>query len=177
MQQNINWFNYQGFYDFVVAEHPEFSKFVELGVWKGDSTSYIARQLNDTDQVYAIDLFDEWQTDNETALRVIPNIYNMFLDTINRAQVTQRVTPIKSISWEAAKQFEDESVDVVYIDADHSYESVVNDIEAWLPKIKQGGIIAGHDAGFSPVIKAARQCLKNITVRHDWGNTWYTYKQ
>lgn len=52
---------------------------------------------------------------------------------------------IRKTSVEAAKDFKDESIDYVYIDADHSYQSVYNDICAWYPKVKQGGIISGHD--------------------------------
>ena len=48
-------------------------------------------------------------------------------------------------SVEAAKRFEAESVDFVYIDANHSYAFVKEDIQAWLPKVKKGGIIGGHD--------------------------------
>ena len=48
-------------------------------------------------------------------------------------------------SVEAAKDFEDKSLDFVYIDAAHDYESVKVDIRAWFPKIKIGGTIGGHD--------------------------------
>jgi hypothetical protein len=52
---------------------------------------------------------------------------------------------IIDLSTEAAKRFEDESLDFVYIDANHSYKYVREDILAWLPKVKKGGIIGGHD--------------------------------
>jgi len=48
-------------------------------------------------------------------------------------------------SVEAAKRFESESLHFVYIDANHSYTFVCDDIKAWLPKIKKGGVIGGHD--------------------------------
>lgn len=48
-------------------------------------------------------------------------------------------------SVEAAADFADGGLDWVYIDADHHYENVKRDIEAWFPKVRAGGIVAGHD--------------------------------
>lgn len=48
---------------------------------------------------------------------------------------------------EAAKEIKDKSLDFVYIDAGHSFEEVKADYEAWLPKVRPGGIISGHDYG------------------------------
>lgn len=52
---------------------------------------------------------------------------------------------IRALSVDAARQVEDGSCDVVYIDADHTEEQVAADIEAWLPKVKKGGWLGGHD--------------------------------
>jgi len=52
---------------------------------------------------------------------------------------------IRKTSVEASKDFKDESLDFVYIDADHQYNSVKEDIEAWFPKVRKGGIVSGHD--------------------------------
>lgn len=46
---------------------------------------------------------------------------------------------------DANKLFLDEYLDLVYIDASHRYEDVINDIKTWLPKIKKGGYLSGHD--------------------------------
>jgi hypothetical protein len=52
---------------------------------------------------------------------------------------------IKSDSVAAADLFEDGTLDFVFIDGDHTYEGVKRDIEAWAPKVRDGGIVAGHD--------------------------------
>jgi SAM-dependent methyltransferase len=52
---------------------------------------------------------------------------------------------IKNFSHEAAGLIEDDSIDFVYLDGDHQYEPVKSEIEAWYPKVRVGGILAGHD--------------------------------
>lgn len=56
-----------------------------------------------------------------------------------------RYTWHKKTSLEASKEVEDNSLDFVYIDANHHFEAVFQDCKVWYPKIKEGGIICGHD--------------------------------
>jgi len=55
------------------------------------------------------------------------------------------MTLLRQTSKEAVKGFKDNSVDVVYIDGNHEYDYVKEDIEIWYPKVKPGGVIGGHD--------------------------------
>lgn len=59
------------------------------------------------------------------------------------------VTKIKSKSVDASHTFSDGFFDFVYVDAAHDYNSVKDDIEHWIHKVKKGGILGGHD--YSPV--------------------------
>lgn len=59
--------------------------------------------------------------------------------------VPYNVTLIRKFSVEAAKDFEDDSLDFVYIDGNHRFEYVVEDLAAWSRKVRHGGIISGHD--------------------------------
>jgi len=62
---------------------------------------------------------------------------------------------LKMPSLEAARQFEDKSVDMVFIDGGHTYAEVKADIEAWLPKAKK--LICGHDYTWMSVQEAVTE--------------------
>jgi len=68
----------------------------------------------------------------------------------------------------------DVKFDLVFIDADHSYESVKEDIEVWLPRVKKGGYLSGHDYGppWEGVIKAVDE-LGNFTRGIHDTSTWF----
>lgn len=56
-----------------------------------------------------------------------------------------KVTVLRGLTHEMAAKVPDESLGMVYLDADHSYEGVMRDLKAWYPKVVKGGVIAGHD--------------------------------
>ena len=62
---------------------------------------------------------------------------------------------MKKSSVEAAPELEDGSLDFVFIDANHSYDAVKNDIIAWAPKVRSGGVLCGHDYNSFPGVQKA----------------------
>jgi hypothetical protein len=61
------------------------------------------------------------------------------------SRFADRVHVMRGDSLQAVERFADRSLDFVYIDADHSFEGCRRDILAWAPKVKVGGVLAGHD--------------------------------
>lgn len=57
-------------------------------------------------------------------------------------------TILRKPSLEAARLFRDGSLDIVYVDGDHTFAAVAADLYAWYPKVKSGGILSGHDYDF-----------------------------
>jgi hypothetical protein len=82
---------------------------------------------------------------------------------------------IKDFSVNGAEYFSDGFLDAIYIDAEHTYNAVRDDINAWYPKVKMGGVIGGHDfdGDFTGVLKAVFEFSfeNNVGVnsrRRDW---------
>lgn len=90
-----------------------------------------------------------------------------------------RAVVLKMSSVEAASKIDDGSLDFVFLDADHSYEGLKADIAAWLPKVKRGGWLGGHDYendhpdyDFSGVKRAVDEALP-AGVELDVNYTWF----
>lgn len=83
-----------------------------------------------------------------------------YYDTINRLErFRDRSTVMREFSTPASIRFADRSLAFVYLDANHSFEATTEAIEVWAPKVKLGGLLAGHDYNFSypGVIAAVNQ--------------------
>lgn len=150
--QNIHgFFDFQNTYTRMVNEFPSGSHFVEVGAFYGKSTAYLAVEIANSGKDIRFDVVDTWRGSpehqvggwdyqeamvNDTAFEIFKN---------NLAPVIHIINPVKLTSLKAAHLYEDNSLDMVFIDADHTYEAVKVDIAAWLPKVKVGGYLCGHD--------------------------------
>ncbi len=135
---------------------------VELGVMRGRSLCYVAELCSmhnklDT-KVIGVDTF---MGSPELPEMYRTNMEQVCRDSLERADVLDNVTLVKSDSADAAANFQDCTVDVVYVDAAHDYESVKRDITAWWPKLRPDGVICGDDHGpvFPGVVKAVEDTL------------------
>ena len=91
-------------------------------------------------------------------------------------QFLKNIEPVKSIidmyhmsSSDASKKFDDNSLQFVFIDAEHTYSGAMSDIKLWLPKIKSNGFIGGDDIGRHGVLKAVEETFDTYRVI---GNYW-----
>lgn len=141
-----DWFSYPRLYSEVVSNLTDNSHIVEVGSWKGKSAAFMAVEIINSGKKIKFDCVDNWlgSPEHQGNQEVIDNtLYNIFISNIE--PVRDYINIVRSDSVAASKLYEDKSLDFVFIDADHTYESVKADIESWLPKIKNGGTIAGHD--------------------------------
>lgn len=115
-----------------------FTRGAEIGVYLG----YYSRVLLDNIPGLTLYSIDSWDR-NKTRERA----FQVALETLGQYNGANL---IKGESVPVAETFEDESLDFVFIDADHSYNAVKKDLEAWYPKVRVGGIVSGHDYFESP---------------------------
>jgi hypothetical protein len=80
-------------------------------------------------------------------------VYDTFLENIR--PVRHAITPLRMTSLEGAAKFADGEIDFLMLDGDHNYPAIKADIDAWLPKMKKGGVISGDDYLWPGVKKAA----------------------
>jgi len=119
----------------------EFKRGVEVGVECGLYSEKLC-SFNPALHLYAVDC---WRSYNGYRDHVSQSKLEGFYETAKDRLAKYDCTILRDWSVEAAKQFSKESVDFVYVDANHDLANVIKDISAWLPKIRKGGIIAGHD--------------------------------
>jgi len=79
---------------------------------------------------------------------------------------------IKNFSKHASFSFKNKSLDFVYIDGEHIYNAVVEDIQHWVPKIKPGGYIAGHDYWYNDVVGAVKDALNPTNICSFKDSSW-----
>jgi hypothetical protein len=134
--------------------HPRFletlvlgKRCVEVGVQLGQYSQVL---LNGRPkELYLVDC---WQAQSRELYQDPANVSQAeqdrkYNEVLKRFLLNQRVRIIRHWSTAAALLFPDKSLDFVYLDANHSLIAVNSDIEAWWPKLKAGGCLAGHDYG------------------------------
>ena len=119
--------------------------YAEVGVWKGGTLKKVLKLCPGLKRVFVVDPYKVANGENdpahiyENSQEYFDKVYDKLVSSID----DKRVIFMRHSSVEAAKEFDDDGVDIVFIDAAHDYVNVKNDIEAWTPKAKH--IVSGHD--------------------------------
>ncbi len=137
------------FYDRISAKLPIGAHVVEIGTDCGRSALFLASRLvahgNDEARIYTI---DPWWFEPDRPLAAPRGIRGPKLRALVVAATDEElrlIYPIRAESPGASKFFDDASLALVFIDGAHDLESVRQDIAAWKPKVRPGGLLAGHD--------------------------------
>lgn len=119
---------------------------LEIGSWKGMTTSVLAKTVESFGgRVFAVDNWEGSSTPHHRNQVSKIDVFSAFRQNMEILGLSNLVHPLFMDSLVASSIFANSSLDLVFIDADHKYEHAKQDIEIWLPKVKIGGIICGHD--------------------------------
>lgn len=180
-----NWFDYKELYEEMVLTHQDGDHFVEVGSWKGRSSCFMGVEIFNSGKKIKLDCVDTWlgseehrnpnsEHYNQELINDHNWLFNIFLK--NATKLNGIITPFRMESITATKLYEDESLNFVFIDASHDYQSVFNDINAWYPKIKKNGFIAGHDFNHLPVKNAVNDLFNQEEIKEK-GSCWIVQKK
>ena len=118
-------------------------KGVEIGVFKGGFSKEILNAWNG--KLYMIDVWRGLGDEYEDMSNHNNHTEAYFETMKNISGFEERGIMIRSLSKDCVDLFENESLDFVYIDANHAYDFIKEDMNLWFPKLKKGGIFSGHD--------------------------------
>lgn len=145
-QQPILFYSIEGFfffsdaYSYLFNVLSEGNVFVEVGTYKGKSICYMAEMVKlhkKNIKLFSIDNYSNCGFSNQITFEEAKN--NLIIRHLDD------VVLINGDSVDIAETFNDNSVDCVFLDGDHRYQSVINDLSSWYRKLKSGGFLAGDD--------------------------------
>jgi predicted O-methyltransferase YrrM len=158
------FFDYEDFYLFIVKNLANACSFVEVGSFEGKSASFLSDALFDKNKKAVLHTVDHFKhSDFETFCSNIKGRSNICIHQTN--------------SVEASFRFAESSLDFVFLDAGHEQKDLEEDINSWMPKLKNGGVLSGHDFGH-PKYKEMTEYIKsrfqkNLELFGKNKNVWF----
>ena len=118
---------------------------VEVGVFKGQFSKHLLENWPGT-----LWLVDPWRAFDDTEGYIDASNHKhhqtAYTETMNRLEgYENRAFMLRGLSSDMASRFQDGELDFVYIDGNHAYDWVKEDIALWWPKLRSGGLLMGHD--------------------------------
>ena len=139
-----------------------------LGTWRGASTSAMAHGLKEAGggKVYAVDIFDCVSfEDFSNGEWTIPKLEEVF----ESRGLSEYVEFCKGFTQDVVERFTDTKFKLIFIDADHEYESAKQDFELWSPLLEEEGLIVFHDVDISGVDEVTKEIANEWEmVDHVW---------
>ena len=151
----------------------------ELGSWQGKSICSIADIIKEKNlRVVIIDTFEGSNgeeaiigANKEVAKQI--NLKQVFINNCNDFDIYPEI--YQGTTHDMSSKFLDNYFDFVFIDADHSYDGALQDIQDWWPKVKRGGILADHDCCWKSVADALTHEFGHLVLTNK-NNIWFIDK-
>lgn len=156
------------------------AKGIEIGVNRGMNSWYMLTECQNIDTLLGVDHYQPY-VDWDRPITKDEQDSNYRILTKNMALMGDRFNLIKENSQVAAEKIDDDAYDFVFIDGGHSIKQVLMDLDSWYPKVRVGGLIAGHDSHLFSVNFAVTSWYRSRgwnmnLLRHATNECWYWYK-
>lgn len=151
----------------------------EVGVYKGQTSKALLEAFPDL-YLALVDPWKEWEEGasyrkhKRTGSHTQEKWDKVYFEAMQNIAGNWKSSVYKMTSEEAAKLFKDESLDFCFLDGNHVYENVKQDIELWTPKIRKGGLFVGHDWGgrYRGVKKAVTRAFRKEDLLLPGDRVW-----
>jgi len=133
---------------FLALQKMEFQTGIEIGVRTGWNTQMLSQNPHFAKgKLYALDCWREVADEPTFNDKSYPQqaLDKQYVDVVQKFAAYPWIEVVRDFSVEGSKRFQDDFFDFIYIDAAHDYKNVKDDLECWWPKLKSGGVFAGHD--------------------------------
>lgn len=162
-----------------LIKEKNFTKGAEIGVFEGTTFKHLIENCPNL-HLTGVDVFcsdKDWKrlnikTTEELNKHPALERYDALLQFCEN--YSERAIVWRDFSNLAHNRIQDESLDFVFIDASHNYDSVLEDLKCWAPKIRKGGIVSGHDINMFGVRRAVMDVEYKFREAED--NVWYYEK-
>jgi predicted O-methyltransferase YrrM len=135
-----------------LIEKNSYTTMIEIGIRRGGTTFHLLDTIP-----------------NLTIFGIDTDISQFYTKEVKK-KYGERLIPIQGFSELVADQIPNNSVDIIFIDGNHSYEYVVKDIVKYSPKLRPNGLLTGHDIDYPGVNRAVTELVKNYHVGPN--NVW-----
>ncbi len=176
--KSYGFFDFEEIYQEAVHRATNGAKFIEVGVMQGKSACYLGECIKESGKQIKVELIDIWVHEQDTTQQVINAQYKgtdipfyPLIETnaiakpyelLKEAGLLNYFNFVQASSFDAHKLYDNGSIDFIFIDGDHQYGSVIKDLTNFYPKLKPGGLFAGHDynADLNPgVVRAVNEFI------------------
>ncbi len=167
---------------------------VEVGTWKGASAVHMAKLCRDLGlktEIVCVDTWlGNWQAWSRDAggigsredLKIVnglPRLYYQFMSNVIDTGFTNTITPLPLTGVAGAKLFEHFKLtpDIIYVDGDHEYESVLFDLRLWIKRLAPTGVLIGDDYNWPTVKRAVDEVVASSKLAFKLAGNKYTLRR
>jgi hypothetical protein len=150
----------------------------EIGVCHGFTTKLFLESVPNIKKIYAVDSYPSFVDWDGTRITEERQAETKKRCANRLSEFKDKVSFVYDSSSNFSKQILDDELDFIFVDGDHSYEATLDDITNYWPKVKKGGVFAGHDINLQTVDRAVKTFFSGMDVKINVveNNAWFLIK-